>query len=278
MTVAPYNRAIVFRGVCDSELPLIPSAYRPDGREKLQKIAESYVKVNSTAMDINGELTQEMKERCALLWFYDLANQQGIDLPTIPHLHLGDPLLESSELGKLEGLILLDEWIEIRALAQHYGIPTRMLDWTFDMNTAIYFAIRNLSEADCRDLDKTVSIWMLDKSRLAYVSNEVRFVVPKYHGNPNIEAQSGILSQFLGKYKNNESAFDEIVEEMCKQATGASRLVLQNGNPPILTELKVPYREVPAIQQYFDARGLWHNRFFPGLQGIADAMKEKSGI
>lgn len=275
------NRAKVYRGVKDSIFGLLPSALRPEGQMNLQKIAKAYIKNNSTVMDVSrGELPQKQIEMLGLLWFYDLANQQGIDLPNMPHSHLGDPFLESNDLMKQAQLA--DEFIEVRALAQHYGIPTRMLDWTFDINAAIYFAVREICPEDISNHpEKKVSIWELDKSRLAWVSDDVRFVIPRYHENPNIRAQSGILSQIVGNRKDDkldEMNFEYAIRQMCKSAKGYHASAVRDGEPPILIRYDIPYGDVSVLQDYLNGQNMGYHQYFPGLTGVAESMKRMSGI
>ena len=52
---------------------------------------------------------------------------------------------------------LTDEWDKL-FLMQHYGVPTRLLDWSENPFVAIYFALVSASEPKATD----ASIWMCD--------------------------------------------------------------------------------------------------------------------
>lgn len=43
-----------------------------------------------------------------------------------------------------------DDWLEWWPIMQHYGVPTRLLDWTRSIHVAIYFAVRDFRN-DSRD-------------------------------------------------------------------------------------------------------------------------------
>lgn len=73
-----------------------------------------------------------------------------------------------------------DQW-NIYFLAQHYSLPTRLLDWTYSLTTAVYFAIEgHISKLDRSEYDKRLIgsikmsifdskspvIWMLDAGSL----------------------------------------------------------------------------------------------------------------
>lgn len=55
---------------------------------------------------------------------------------------------------------------EILATMQHFGIPTRLLDWSSSLGSALFFAIEKCQvctkkKKDCEECDKRPGLWML---------------------------------------------------------------------------------------------------------------------
>ena len=64
----------------------------------------------------------------------------------------------------------IDQW-ELLCIAQHYGVPTRLLDWTRNLLVATYFALTN-ADAD------NVAVWCMNLSDLPFPASLGR-QVPK---------------------------------------------------------------------------------------------------
>lgn len=69
--------------------------------------------------------------------------------------------------------------LELMALAQHHGVPTRLLDWTRRSYVAAYFAassaVRGYEELN---LDNKIAVWALDTERINLYQNIITVKVP----------------------------------------------------------------------------------------------------
>lgn len=90
----------------------------------------------------NSEWLQVYTEYRILRKFYKIANDNGLKVH-------GDVLMDKHYYDDTSPEFLFDEkekiWLyprltELAALAQHYGVLTRMLDWSNNLFVALYFA------------------------------------------------------------------------------------------------------------------------------------------
>jgi len=249
--------------------------------EKVKVLGRKYLeKQRIFGLDEDANVGNAFYEIASLLWFYDIANRQGLRVPDIPQAGRGNEFLEvQKQSSGLSGLDFLDGWSAIAAIAQHYGIPTRMLDWSFELELALFFAVMGLSETPEQSkntLPRSVSLWILDKSKVAILTDEIRFVVPKYCDNPNIHAQSGLFTLLVGDDPGRD--LKVVVEEAFRKSSTETQSTLSTDGIPILQEVIIPYDDALKLKKNLKDRGMNYDSAFPGWHGIARSMEIQSGI
>jgi len=150
------------------------------------------------------------------------------------------------------------------ALAQHFGVPTRLLDWTLSPYVAAYFAFSGL--ADRRHPDDLrygeVAIWALDTK------------VPIWSGDVGVEILSppSVSSAFPGldnpRMRNQAGKFTLVKSAV----VSLEDYVTQFTGPEVaLTKLTIPASEARRALADLDAMGIKATYLFPDLSGAASS-------
>jgi hypothetical protein len=162
------------------------------------------------------------------------------------------------------------EMHQIMAVAQHYDVPTRLLDWTERSFVACYFAA---SSADLEIHSMTmpkIAIWALNTS---YASewNTVSLVRTPGGTSQNQAAQSGLFtthnvhaSTFSDVY--NQEALEELEEVYGHGANGS------------LLKLTLPIEEAPDLLKLCSSLGVDASTLFPGFHGVAKSVKDWANV
>ncbi|RZG94404.1 FRG domain-containing protein [Acinetobacter pittii] len=177
------QKSIVYRGHGDSEWDLIPTFYRQP------------INIGFLYSDIHIE---HEKEKEILLKFQESCDLAGVQLPS------DDERLRKKQKIQLNSFFgsfphngwdwFTDEFFELAVFAQHYGVPTRLLDWTKNPLVASYFASSYALSLNYQK-DKKISLWVLNSSELTGELEEILEVLDPPKGiNQHISHQQGVLT------------------------------------------------------------------------------------
>lgn len=138
------------------------------------------------------------------------------------------------------------EWL---ALAQHHGLPTRLLDWTRNPLVALYFAVRKPQDSDC-------AVYVIREETLIGGPDEwdqpiemggLPFRYIPSHVTSRIIAQSGLFTF----HPNPEHPYD---------SDAIDKIVIPNAMRGKLKQVLYRY-------------GVHQASMFPGLDGLAEHVK-----
>ena len=177
---------------------------------------------------------------------------------------------------------------------QHYGLPTRLLDWSESPFVALYFALDSATKDNPGGYKEDAAVWILDPTRWN------RFLQWRHGDKIDILTASNDDLTILRQYEPPEN-FNNIVSGLPPIALygthNSPRIVSQRGvftiagysttamedhyqtyqrpdkhdNFPqnLLLKMKIPLSKIDALKDELKAIGLTHSVIYPDLEGLA---------
>ncbi len=259
----------VFRGHRDESWKLLPPTWRhPQSgisafRSRVDHLMSSMADQDSPRW-IRDVIMSNAAEAELFNSFLSIANELGIPLP---HSHVGSSrgvkaveaaLDEAANLQVIDNVLFYG--VEV---AQHHGVPTRLLDWSCDPLVAAFFAVEDPS------VETDACVWALDTRCLA-VNHTVSARGPKLHDvarshSPFLKAQSGIFTYFDNPLvaEVNEwkwwPALEDIIE---KYSTVTGRTVLR--------KIRIDADVITDVRQLLEREGVHIASIKPSLDSAAE--------
>jgi hypothetical protein len=273
----PYS----YRGQSDAAWPLIPSAWRDYAKFRKRVVTRDPDRIDGLVF----------YEASILLSFTVIADIQGLPIPsTIGCDAAKDFLAAFADLTPMHP-DRLDTWppyelLEIMALAQHHGAPTRLLDWSDQPYPACYFACEeflNLSPEECQG---EIAVWLYRGSAesvrfphhgmpSAFPDEGIRMYRPPYFANPNARSQQGSLMYVTASAQLEDERWNirwnpsEGIPDFLARRWVQSDVT---GTSPF-TKLTLPKSEALDLKTLLGNLGVTASSLFPGYSGAARAAR-----
>lgn len=294
----------IFRGHSTDEYELLPTALRKylvfENEKTVEFSSEEqrkmYVYLATT------EYSPILEEYRLLQDFFNACDKNGLYVPHIESLR-------NSFYPRIDVDILLLEnpWIprrywELAALAQHHGVKTRLLDWSYNINVALYFATTGVyyDPKEKHDLMEALKVqrkedyppkhnmelWVLNTDVVMAKPAQVplHIIQPRYYNNDNLCAQKGVLTCWESIYpalfkKNGKLDLGAMTDRRTLDVQIDS--YLKDNNVPekiYLYRITIPQDAAYDIYSHIEKMGYNASTLFPGYDGVAKYMKEHREI
>jgi hypothetical protein len=266
----PSGSTWIYRGHANADWPLLPGLWRDPWQ------FEALMSNSLADSDCEAALAVE---RALVDEFVRQANDLGFELPGELG-YLGPLSRELYHRYDEGGGFDIDN--RQRALAQHYGVPTSLLDWSEDPFVAAYFAIQPAPDTD--DSDRAC-VWALNEllagrspgprsKHSARRSPRLEIVRLMKGYNANITAQAGVFT-FLNPGTGEwvlENEDDEPIRDCVEELVNLEDWILSVEPPvpqPSLVQVTIPRSEIAEMQQILTSQRITRARLVPQLDSVA---------
>ena len=255
----------IFRGQADATWDLCPSAHRRSGRDPWADYYLGAGRNFPSISEVRSAADLADLELELVLRFAHEVSRKGLEVPyDSPNLRDEEvaPEVDAANFPPRPHLGMF-------ALAQHYGVPTRLLDWTTNPLVAAYFACKDIAKRTTRP--ERFCVWALSRRLLHHhlagpaTPVKARIVTVPTVNNPKLHAQAGLFTLVYGPPDR---------ANLC-QPTLDSLASDTQAKHPFLWQFSVPSSNARTLLRFLALKGVSASSVDPGHEGAAEFLRER---
>jgi len=290
----------LFRGQRDDEWKLVTSAMRPEALGlELTRITGM---VSSPPHMFTTTRAHVLAEQDAVIRFFTGVLHAGLPVPEDSQLFRNKDIAMALVGGEarteqlLQGVdVPLSLHRSLYALAQHHGIPTRLMDWTTSSFIAAYFASAEVARSlyhrkapPSGTKGKNIAVFALCNRAIAHVERDhepkghepsIDVVEAPYEDNPYWKAQKGVFTLLRYDTPRTEKDWrhpplEDVLRGWCAHAHGNEDH--EDDLFPFLVKFTVPVGESRKLLRLLADVGVSAPAVFPSYDSVRKGIEEEA--
>lgn len=189
---------------------------------------------------------------------------------------------------------LNDDW-EALFFMQHYGVPTRLLDWTENPFVALHFALMSAQSKSAStgniSFESDAALWILDpvawnRHALRHVSYTEGVLAPgdealkSYRPTPGFNGMQNLPVAIYGAHNSPRIVAQQGVFTVFGRETTAMEEAFRKNRFPndCLVKITISKSAIQSMKKSLLSHGITESVIFPDLEGLARETKRVFGF